>query len=144
MYEKVVIAIDLSDASEKIVNKALELVAGDTSKLVLAHAVEPIPPSWGVEAYTIDPLEFQQRLMDFAHAQVAEIGSKAGIDPSQHYVSLGVAVHELRKLVKKVKADAIVMGSHGQGGWKSLLGSTSNKILHGATCDVLTVHIGED
>jgi universal stress protein A len=143
MYKKVIVAIDLSDASEKVVSKALELAAGDATKLALIHVVEPIPPSWGVEAYAIDPLEFQQRIMDYARARIAEIGSKAGIDPSQHYVSLGIAVFEIRKLVKELDADAIAIGSHGQGGWKSLLGSTSNKVLHGATCDILTVHIDE-
>lgn len=143
MYEKVIVAIDLSDASEKVVNKALELVAGNASKLALIHVVEPIPPSWGVEAYSIDPLEFQQRIMDYAQARVGEIGSKAGIDASQQHISLGIPFSEIRKLAKELEADAIAIGSHGHGGWKLLLGSTSNKVLHGATCDVLTVYMDE-
>jgi len=35
-YEKVVVAIDLSEASVRVVKKALKLVAGDASKLALA------------------------------------------------------------------------------------------------------------
>lgn len=143
MYENVIVAIDLSDASEKVVNKALELVAGDASKLALVHAVEPIPASWGAGAYyAIGPLEFQQRIIDHAKQKIGEIASKAGLTGKQH-VLLGTPVYEIRKLVKELKADAIVIGSHGYGGWKLLLGSTSNKVIHGATCDVLTVHISE-
>ena len=40
-------------------------------------------------------------------------------------------------------ADLIVIGSHGRSGWKLLLGSTANKVLHGSHCDILTVHVGE-
>jgi len=126
-----------------VINKALELVAGDTSKLALVHIVEPFPPSWGMGAYAVDPFEFQQRIVDYAQTRVSEICSKAGIGPSQQHVSLGIAVQKIRKLTKELEADAIVIGSHGHGGWKLLLGSTSNKMLHGATCDVLTVHIAE-
>jgi universal stress protein A len=143
MYVKVIVAIDLSEASEKVVSKALELVADDAGKLAIAHVVEPIPPSWGTEAYAINPLDFQQRIMDYAQTRIGEIGSKAGINESQLYISLGIPIYEIRKLAKDLNADAIVIGSHGHGGWELWLGSTSNKVLHGATCDVLTVHIAE-
>lgn len=143
MYQKVLVAIDLSDASEKVINRALELVAHDKSKMILLHVVEPMPTSWGEEAYAIDPLQFQQRILDYAETRVGEIGSKAGIDASQQHISLGIPVHEIRRLAKEMEADAITIGSHGHGGWKLLLGSTANKVLHGATCDVLTVHIDD-
>ena len=31
-----------------------------------------------------------------------------------------------------------------QAGWKIVLGSTAIKLLHGATCDVLTIYVGDD
>ncbi|TNF89176.1 MAG: universal stress protein, partial [Gammaproteobacteria bacterium] len=40
-------------------------------------------------------------------------------------------------------ADVIVVGSHGRHGLALLLGSTANGVLHGATCDVLAVRVGE-
>ena len=59
------------------------------------------------------------------------------------HISLGIPVYEIRNLAKKLEADAIVVGSHGHGGCKFLLGSTSDKVLDSATGDVLTVHIAE-
>ncbi len=35
------------------------------------------------------------------------------------------------------------IGSHGRSGWKLLLGSTANKLLHGAHCDILTLRVGD-
>ena len=43
--------------------------------------------------------------------------------------------------VERLKADLIIVGSHGRHGVRLLLGSTANAILHGAKCDVLAVRI---
>ena len=40
-------------------------------------------------------------------------------------------------------ADLIIVGSHGRHGLALLLGSTANGVLHGATCDVLAVRVGD-
>lgn len=144
MYNNVVVAVDLSGASEKLIKKALELVNNDASKLALIHVIEPIPASWGAEAYAIEPLEFQQRITDNAETKINELGGKLGIAISQQYVSLGMPAYEIRRLAGELQADAIVIGSHGYSGWKIMLGSTANKVLHGAVCDVLTVHVEKD
>ena len=33
-----------------------------------------------------------------------------------------------------------MIGSHGNTGEMRMLGATANKLLHGAKCDILTVH----
>jgi len=37
-----------------------------------------------------------------------------------------------------------VVGSHGRHGLALLLGSTANGVLHGASCDVLAVRVGNN
>ena len=64
MYNKVVVAVDLSDSSKKIIDAALNLVGNDPDKLALAHVVEPIPSVWGMESYAMDPIELQQKILD--------------------------------------------------------------------------------
>ncbi|MEX0618943.1 MAG: universal stress protein, partial [Pseudohongiellaceae bacterium] len=63
---------------------------------------------------------------------------------SQQFALLGAPSTEIRNLASEQNADVIVIGSHGHSGWKILLGSTANKVLHGAACDVLTVIVGKD
>jgi universal stress protein A len=48
---------------------------------------------------------------------------------------------EVHRVANELSSDLIVVGSHGRHGLALLLGSTSNGILHGATCDVLAVRI---
>jgi Universal stress protein UspA and related nucleotide-binding proteins len=42
---------------------------------------------------------------------------------------------------KKIKADLIIVGTHGHQGLNLLLGSQANAILHAATCDVWVIRI---
>ena len=144
MYNNVIVAVDLSDESEKVIARALELVDAQQGKLVLVHAVEPIPAVWGMETYAMDPIELQQKIVDHAHGMLEEIGGKHNIDAANLHTVLGSPGNEIRNIAESQKADAIVIGGHGHSGWKIMLGSTANKLLHGATCDVLTVYVGSD
>ncbi|MBL4582798.1 MAG: universal stress protein [Gammaproteobacteria bacterium] len=143
MYSKVIVAVDLSEETNKVLARAIELVGSQTDKLVLMHVVEPVPAVWGMEAYTVDPINLQQQILDNAVNRLGEIGSAHGIDNANVHAVLGSPAPEIRNLAKSQSADAIVIGSHGNSGWKLMLGSTANKLLHGATCDVLTVHVGD-
>jgi universal stress protein A len=142
MYNKVVVAVDLSDETDTVMARAAELVGAQANKLVLAHAIEPIPVVWGMQSYAVDPINLQQQIQDNAAKRLAELASKYGVDSANVHVMLGSPAAEVRNLAESEKADAIVIGSHGHSGWKLMLGSTANKLLHGASCDVLTVHVG--
>ena len=144
MYNRVVVAIDLSDSSKKIIDTALNLVGNDPNKLALVHVVEPIPIARGMVTYTMDPTELQQNIFDNAGQMLEEFGNKSKIDKSSQHTLLGKPAVKIRNLAVELKADAIVIGSHGNSGWKIVLGSTAIKLLHGATCDVLTIYVGDD
>ena len=49
---------------------------------------------------------------------------------------------EIHAKGEELGADLIVVGSHGRYGLALLMGSTANGVLHGATCDVLAVRVG--
>lgn len=144
MYNKVVVAVDLSDETGKVIERALELVESQADKLVLVHVVEPIPAVWSMETHTLDPIDLQQRIIDQAANMLEDLGGTHGVDTANLHTVLGLPAAEIRAMAESQKADAIVIGSHGHSGWKLMLGSTANKLLHGATCDVLTVYVGDD
>ena len=143
MYENILVAIDLSNDTQAIINKALRMAANDKSKLSLVHVVEPVAAAYSMDIYAFNVNELQQEAIKFAEQRVAELGEKMGISSDKAHTILGAPGAEIRNLAKEINADAIVIGSHGHSGWKILLGSTAIKVLHGATCDVLTVHVSE-
>lgn len=142
MYKKILVAIDLSNDSKKVIETAAKL-AGDTGKLHLVHVVEPVAAAYSMDIYAVNISELQQEAINFAEERLAKVGKDLSIDETRVHTLLGAPAPEVRNLASEIGADAIVIGSHGHSGWKILLGSTANKVLHGATCDVLTVLVGQ-
>ena len=85
--------------------------------------------------------DFVNDNQETAKATLLELAKTHHIPDEQVYAPIGSAVDEIHLLSESVKADLIVMGTHGQSGLKLLLGSTANGVLHGVKCDVLAIKI---
>ena len=144
VYNNIVVAIDLSSDSQKVIETALKVVGGESGKIHLVHVVEPIAAAYSMDAYAININELQQEALSIAADNLGEFAEKYNINKDNQHTLLGSPAIEIRNLAAEIEADAIVIGSHGHSGWKILLGSTANKVLHGACCDVLTVLVGKD
>jgi len=142
-YTNLLVAIDLSDESSKVIKRARKLAGGDCGKLSLIHVVEPIAAAYPIDAYAINISKMQEEAMQIAADRLADFGKEYDIPTEHQYAMVGSAATEIRAKAEETEADLIVIGSHGRSGWKLLLGSTANKVLHGSQCDVLTVHVGE-
>ncbi len=144
MYQKILVAIDLSKDTDKVLEAALALAKGDTSKLHLVHVVEPISAAYSMDIYVANVSELQTEATKFAEERLAALGHERKLPAGATHSLLGSPAPEIRALAKELAVDAIVIGSHGHSGWKILLGSTANSVLHGAHCDVLTVYVGDE
>jgi len=144
MYNTILVAVDLSKDSLKVLDKAVAAANGDNSNIHLVHVVEPVAAAYSMDIYAVNINELQQEAISMAEQKLVEIAKRLDIDESKVHTLLGAPGPEVRNLATEVNADAIVIGSHGHSGWKILLGSTAIKVLHGATCDVLTVYVGDE
>lgn len=143
MYNTILVAVDLSKDSLKVLDKAVAAANGDNSNIHLVHVVEPVAAAYSMDIYAVNINELQQEAISMAEQKLLEIAKRLNLDESKVHTLLGAPGPEVRNLAAEVNADAIVIGSHGHSGWKILLGSTAIKVLHGATCDVLTVYVGD-
>lgn len=143
-YTKLLVAIDLSEESERVIGRAMELADGEASRVSLIHVVEPVAAAYPIDAYAINMSKLQEEAIEIAGKRLAEFAAEHGIDEKQQFTVMGSPANEIRARAEEIGANLIVIGSHGRAGWKLLLGSTANKVLHGAKCDVLTVRVGEE
>jgi universal stress protein A len=141
-YRKLLVAIDLSGESDRVIEKALSIVDGDSARVSLIHVVEPVAAAYPIDAYAINMSELQEESMRLSAQRLTEFADKYVISTEGRYTAVGSAATEIRSKADEIGADLIVIGSHGTSGWKLLLGSTANKVLHGANCDILTVRVG--
>jgi len=142
-YNHLLVAIDLSNESSKVIERALSLADGDAAKLSLMHVVEPVAAAFPIDAYAINMSKMQEEATAIATERLMDIGIEHGIPVDRQHIVIGMAAGEIRGKANELKSDLIVIGSHGRSGWKLLLGSTANKVLHGSHCDILTVRVGE-
>jgi len=143
IYKKVLVAIDLTDESEMVIDKASQMVRADGEILAL-HVLEPIDSVYTGEAFGATAMQIngiQEDLVTQAKLRLAGFSAKHQIPTENQKLLLGRPAKEIRDYATAQRAEVIVIGTHGKHGFELLLGSTANGVLHGAPCDVLAVRI---
>jgi nucleotide-binding universal stress UspA family protein len=136
----VVVGIDGSELSEAALSSAFEQAAQLGAKLKVVHTWTDLA-SDALNGYGLDA-EQLQRLADEAHEVVAERIAGFGSDyPEVEIERVVVPDGPANQLIEHATdAQLLVVGSRGRGGFRGLLlGSTSQAVLHKATCPVLVV-----
>jgi len=140
-YEHILVAVDLTNECDPVINRASESAKANGAKLSLIHIVEPMAMAFGGDV-PMDLSQLQQQQFDQAKERLERLIAKY---PQLHkdycHLNYGQPRQEIHALAKAQKCDLIVVGSHGRHGLALLLGSTANDVLHGAPCDVLAVSL---
>jgi len=139
-YQKIVVAVDLGEESQQVLDHAQRLSIKDISKLRLVHVLEPLIFAYGTDA-SINFSEIQEQLEIQAREKITALAQKNSIALEHCHILIGGAADEIHKFADDEAADIIVVGSHGRSGLSLLLGSTANAVLHGAKRDVLAVRV---
>ena len=138
-YKEVLVAVDLSDDLTGALKGAVEKL-GAGANVSVVHVLEPAYYYYGMEpALGTLPPSFEEDLLRRAKAQLEDVGRAYGAPPARQYLERGHAPTQILRLAEDKGVDLIIVGSHGRHGWRLLLGSTANAVLHGARCDVLAV-----
>lgn len=140
----VLAATDFSETAAAAVDWAVELGRQQGARVELVHAVT-VPPSMPGYVPTAG-LDFEADLRRGAEARLAEAASALrgkGTEVST-FLAPGTPSQVIVERAAKVAATAIVIGTRGLTGLRHLLlGSTTQRVVHGARCPVLTVHPGD-
>ena len=141
-YRHVLVAVDLTKDSHKILERALQIADRNHAKLSIMHTLEPLGFAYGGDI-PMDLTSIQDQLDDHAKQRLAEIADAHVARDDQHVV-VGMPDTEIHRFADEHDVDLIVVGSHVRHGFALLLGSTSTGVLHGAQCDVLAVRVGKE
>lgn len=142
-YKNILVAVDLSEESVIILDKAREIGKPYDAELSMVHVMEPIAVGYAVEVTSVDIEGLHAEAAKHSRIALLEMGISVGIPEHRLHNVLGQPAREIRELAKEIKADLIVMGGHGKQGWELLFGSTSSGVSHGAPCDLLIVRMSD-
>jgi nucleotide-binding universal stress UspA family protein len=138
MYERLLVAVDHSPSTERVLAAARDLASLSGGEVWVLHLRERevMPPRGGT--MVTETADEAQAKADSAAAELTEAGIKAHAE-----VRNTLYGHAAREIVEDAKAHdvgAIIMGSRGHGDLAGLvLGSTAHKVIHLADRPVLVV-----
>jgi universal stress protein A len=140
-YKRILVAVDLTEEANIVVDKAREVAKLYAGELHLVHVIEPIAVGYAVEVTSVDIEGLHAEAARHARNALVELGAHLDIPSSRVHNLLGQPAREIRELAKALDVNLIVMGGHGKHGWELLFGSTSSGVTHGTTCDLLIVRL---
>lgn len=132
-----VAAVDFSPHSRKAFDAAVRLAADLGATLVLVHAFAPMPkagrrdPIGQVKA-EIAEAEWQKLCRTWAAAARRKVDVET-------YADAGRPAEVVAAAVKRHKARLVVVGSHGSGLRRAVMGSVAQAIVHGSKVPVVVV-----
>jgi len=136
MFSRVIVASDISEASNRVIECIKDLKVYGTKEIILFHAlgikyIEDLRYSLIKEA---EPLLQKQKVMLESY----------GYSVSVHIANDG-ASYELWKLAKKENVSMVVIGTHGRSlAFDVAIGGTAHKILHEISKPLLVVRLRSD
>lgn len=136
----ILVATDFSAGSDEALDKAIELARQTEADLEILHVLE-----LGAETFPYGLAYFEDRAALLAHlerelAQRAARATEVGVVTCTTKLLEGGGAVEIVQRARKVRADLVVVGTHGRKGLAHvLLGSVAERVVHHAGCPVLTV-----
>lgn len=139
--KKVLVPVDFSACSEKALTYAVQFAKEFGATLDIVYVVPPFMPPHEVmmlPEYT----RVQEDMVAKGETKLASLVLQKvpqGI-PAETFVRSGRPATEITKAAADLKADLIIISTHGHSGWhRVLLGSTVENVIRHAPCPVLTV-----
>lgn len=138
----ILVGVDLSDSTDKVIRKAEEIAKALSSKLWIIHAAEPEPDFVGYETGPQSVRDNVSKAHHEEHRQIQDFAARMrddGLDASALLIQ-GATVEVLLQEAERLDARMVVLGSHGRGAMYHLLvGSVSAGVLKKTRCPVLIV-----
>jgi universal stress protein A len=139
-YRRILAAIDLTEDSRAVANRACELARVSNGTLQLLHVVEfvPIEP---MSDSLVPGVQIDEQMLARARQQIETLARELGLPPEAASVEVGNAKSAILRQARLHNCDLIVIGGRERHGLSILLHRTEDSVLHGAPCDVLAVRV---
>jgi universal stress protein A len=133
---RILVPVDFSEPSELALSHACSLAQAHGATITLSHVGEPLHPDW-----FFDTTILQREIIENAEKHLRELAEKYGAGlQAKTEMRFGHPVETIVLSAQKMKADVIVIGTHGRTGVKhALLGSVAERVARQAPCPVLIV-----
>ena len=141
-FKRILCPVDFSPSALQGLGFALDLARQADGRVTLLHVVEWLAEEEPRASTHFNVPEYRRHMVDDAQERLRNLvaeESRTWVEIAD-VVVFGRAYREILRAAETKPADLIVMGAQGRGGiGLALFGSTTQQVVRGATCPVLTV-----
>ena len=139
----ILVATDFSEASDSALGYAKSLASAFNATIHVVHVLEDLAAhAWTTEVYVAALPGVHEEMEKQARERLDACLSPQEREQFREQLTLrtGSAFVEIVRHAREIKADLLVMGTHGRGAIAHmLLGSVAERVVRKAPCPVLTV-----
>lgn len=142
------VALDFSDSSHKVLSAAAELAKALPAKITLLHVVEPmanyVPVGAAMDVIETAPPPVMEEDVEAQRKELEKLAGKFPEVSIEPVCIIGMAADEIISQAKEHGSSHIVLGSHGHGALYNLFaGSVVTGVLKRSHIPVVVVPIGD-
>ena len=141
-FKRILCPIDFSPSSLQALGFAVDLARQADGRVTLLHVIEWVAEEEPRASTHFNVPEYRRFMVEDAQERLRSLvaeESRTWVEIDD-VVAFGRAYREILRAAETKPADLIVMGAQGRGGiGLALFGSTTQQIVRGSTCPVLTV-----
>ncbi|MGB5446516.1 MAG: universal stress protein [Psychromonas sp.] len=141
-YKHILVAVDLSKSSEKVINKAVSLAKDANAKLSLIFVDVNNVANLRVANLEVASLPSIEEREEQLKIELQEFADQADYEFENVMVVMGDLKDKLATTVKKMDVDLLVCGHH-HDFWSRLLSSV-RKLINAVVTDFLIVYIEDE
>lgn len=140
-YKHILVAVDLSESSEKVINKGISLAKDANADLSLIFVDVDNISNIGIATLEVASLPSVEEREKQLKEELQALADKADYQFENVMVVTGDLKIKLTETVKKMNIDLLVCGHH-RDFWSRLLSSV-RKLVNAVTADLLIVNLEE-
>jgi nucleotide-binding universal stress UspA family protein len=141
-FKRILCPIDFSTSALHALGFALNLARQAGGLVTLLHVVEWLPEDEPLASAHFSVLEFRRHMVDGVEQRLRGLVAEEsrGWCATDPVILFGRPYREILRVAHANSLELIVIGAQGRGGPElALFGSTTQQVVRGATCPVLTV-----
>lgn len=144
--QKILVPIDFSGTGEKVLKQATIMAKSAKAGIILLHVLDSPLGNEGGDYFGKSILKssnYEKEALAWIKNQLEDLRTRlrnSGVVKVEYIIEKGTPYKKILSVSKKMKADIIIMGTHGTSGVREyIVGSNTYRVVSEASCPVLSV-----
>lgn len=141
IYKRILLVIDLGEHSDEVAARAAYLAKALKAHVDLLHVLEHVLGDYSADVVPPESMDKLDIVKDRARDQMTGLVEQFELTDFDLLIETGTTRDQILRVAEERHSDVIVVGAHERHGLAVIRGSVAERVVDGARCDVIAVHV---